>query len=433
MKKNIILFLLIFGFSLIAGYIPVHAEQTSTEANKEWTMQASLPQDRTSAATAVVDGKIYVLGGTYKGKTTDTNYMYDPNNNTWIQKKSMPIAVSSTSVAVVGKKIYVIGGVSWDPAFSYRKTVLIYDTQSDSWDKGSEIPVEKKIVFSTASVVDKKIYVMGGSYESLSTNYCYDTETDTWIKKKNIPVPSAGATSQTIDGKIYLIGGGDTSIVSNPKINNTIYEYDPNEDTWLKKQELITGAQYQTSTVLNGKIFIMGGQTADDRPSSKVQVYNPKDNSISDFKAFKYARLAAGAATVGNNLYIIGGQSNTGTISDQQYGLYHFVEMYSVEQDSEDSSGGGETPTTPEEPTEEQDGNRAILVVTMSTGLEKEFDLSMEEVNDFINWYDQKAAGTGPDRYEIDKHDNNIGPFKNRKDHVIFKNILTFEVNEYTK
>ncbi|PJH94332.1 hypothetical protein C7H81_04955 [Bacillus subtilis] len=88
-----ILFLFIFGFSLIAGYIPAHAEQTSTEANQEWTLQASLPQDRTSAATAVVGGKIYVLGGPYKGKTTDTNYMYDPNNNTWIQKKSMPIAV----------------------------------------------------------------------------------------------------------------------------------------------------------------------------------------------------------------------------------------------------------------------------------------------------------------------------------------------------
>ncbi|MCY7768246.1 Kelch repeat-containing protein, partial [Bacillus inaquosorum] len=186
MKKNIILFLFILGFSLIAGYIPVHAEQTSTEANQEWTLQASLPQDRTSAATAVVDGKIYVLGGTYKGKTTDTNYMYDPINNTWIQKKSMPIAVSSTSVAVVGKKIYIIGGVSWDPAFSYRKTVLIYDTQNDSWNKGSEIPAEK-LAFSTASVVDKKIYVMGGSYESLSTNYCYDTEADTWTKKNDIP------------------------------------------------------------------------------------------------------------------------------------------------------------------------------------------------------------------------------------------------------
>lgn len=56
----------------------------------------------------------------------------------------------------------------------------------------------------------------------------------------------------------------------------------------------------------------------------------------------------------------------------------------------------------------------------------------MKEVNDFINWYDQKDSGTGPSRYEIDKHGNNIESFESRKDHVIFKNILTFEINEYS-
>ncbi|WP_233475976.1 procyclic acidic repetitive family protein [Paenibacillus sonchi] len=83
---------------------------------------------------------------------------------------------------------------------------------------------------------------------------------------------------------------------------------------------------------------------------------------------------------------------------------------------------------TPEHPT----GNRAILVVTMNTGLEKEFDLSMDEVNSFITWYENKQAGTGKASYAIDKHDNNKGPFTNRKDYVIFDKILTFSVDEYS-
>ncbi len=87
------------------------------------------------------------------------------------------------------------------------------------------------------------------------------------------------------------------------------------------------------------------------------------------------------------------------------------------------------TPTpTPEQPT----GDRAILVVTMNTGLEKEFDLSMEEVNSFITWYENKQAGTGKASYAIDKHDNNKGPFTSRKDYVIFDKILTFSVDEYS-
>ncbi|MDP9675439.1 hypothetical protein J2W97_001422 [Paenibacillus jamilae] len=77
-------------------------------------------------------------------------------------------------------------------------------------------------------------------------------------------------------------------------------------------------------------------------------------------------------------------------------------------------------------------GNRAILIVTMITGLEKEFDLSMDEVYSFIEWYEGKQAGTGTASYAIDKHNNNKGPFSNRNDYVIFNKILTFEVSEYS-
>lgn len=76
-------------------------------------------------------------------------------------------------------------------------------------------------------------------------------------------------------------------------------------------------------------------------------------------------------------------------------------------------------------------GNRAIMVVTMNTGLEKEFDLSMIEVEEFISWYESKQAGSGKASYAINRHDNNKGPFNNRKDYVLFDKILTFEVSEY--
>lgn len=87
--------------------------------------------------------------------------------------------------------------------------------------------------------------------------------------------------------------------------------------------------------------------------------------------------------------------------------------------------------TDNENPIPEPIGDRAILVIMMTTGLEKEYDLSMDEVNAFINWYDAKDAGSGPSKYAIDKHGNNKGPFIKRTDYVIFNNILTFEINEY--
>ncbi|WP_342426347.1 fibronectin type III domain-containing protein [Paenibacillus sp. FSL L8-0158] len=115
---------------------------------------------------------------------------------------------------------------------------------------------------------------------------------------------------------------------------------------------------------------------------------------------------------------------------------YYFVVNAKV--NGVDSEYSNEASATPQgeggqpapEPT---NGDRAILVVTMTTGVEKEFDLSMKEVNDFIAWYEDKQAGSGSASYAINKHDNNKGPFSSRKDYMLYDRILTFEVSEYTK
>lgn len=87
---------------------------------------------------------------------------------------------------------------------------------------------------------------------------------------------------------------------------------------------------------------------------------------------------------------------------------------------SGESVNSNEASATPQAPVVQPDKGRAILTITLDTGLEKEYDLSMAEVNSFISWYEGKAAGSGAASYAIDKHDNNKGPFKSRKDYVIF-------------
>lgn len=92
------------------------------------------------------------------------------------------------------------------------------------------------------------------------------------------------------------------------------------------------------------------------------------------------------------------------------------------------------TPTATPEPSpsatpEIPSGHCAILIVTLTTGAEKEFDVSMSEVNAFLNWYDNASGST---KYGIDKHENNKGPFSKRTEYVVHDKILTFEVSEYT-
>lgn len=90
-------------------------------------------------------------------------------------------------------------------------------------------------------------------------------------------------------------------------------------------------------------------------------------------------------------------------------------------------AAGGEDPGDPGDP-----GDRALLNIMLNTGEVKEYDLSMTEVNAFINWYNSYVPGQGPVTFAINKHNNNKGPFKERKDYIIFDKIITFEVNQYS-
>jgi hypothetical protein len=79
---------------------------------------------------------------------------------------------------------------------------------------------------------------------------------------------------------------------------------------------------------------------------------------------------------------------------------------------------------------ETPNSDRALLVITMINGLEREYDLSIDEVNKFISWYDDRTNSLG-NTYYIFNNDR-LGPFTSRKDYLVFDKIMCFEVMEYT-
>ncbi|WP_240415045.1 fibronectin type III domain-containing protein [Paenibacillus periandrae] len=104
---------------------------------------------------------------------------------------------------------------------------------------------------------------------------------------------------------------------------------------------------------------------------------------------------------------------------------YYVVTAVNAGGESGNSNEASATPTAPAAT------NRALLVITLVSGLEKEYDLSMTEVNSFTTWYAARAAGTGPEVYTINKSFNKAS-FLTRKDNIAFNKIELYEVNEYT-
>src|SRR5690349_293783 len=92
----------IFAILLVAG----HALSASLPG--VWQKRAPMPTARTEVAAAVLDGKIYVIGGYQKGAGLVEEY--DPEKNVWRRRAALPKPLHHVGAAAVNGKIYVIGG-----------------------------------------------------------------------------------------------------------------------------------------------------------------------------------------------------------------------------------------------------------------------------------------------------------------------------------
>jgi N-acetylneuraminic acid mutarotase len=188
-----------------------------------------MPTKRGSPTAAVVDGKIYVIGGatTSEGskdpgihparphQVVGTNEVYDPATNTWATRSPMPTPRNHVANGVVNGKIYVIGGRLGN-AFIGRAantdTVEGYDPATDKWSATlSRMPTPRSAL--TYGTYKGKIYVAGGE---LQTAYmaaafraveAYDPATNSWSTLPALEFPRHGAGGDVIGNRFHVVTG----------------------------------------------------------------------------------------------------------------------------------------------------------------------------------------------------------------------------------
>lgn len=77
--------------------------------------------------------------------------------------------------------------------------------------------------------------------------------------------------------------------------------------------------------------------------------------------------------------------------------------------------------------------NTAVLQFKLSTTDIYEYRVTMNEVNNFIDWYTDRSNGTGLPFYKFKTVDSNIDPYTDSNEYLIFDKIVWFKVKEYLK
>jgi N-acetylneuraminic acid mutarotase len=304
-------------FIFLTALLAIQVTPVSAASPDSWTMKTPIPTQRYGLGAAVINGKIYAVGGILLhgpiNTRTGVNEEYNPRTDTWTNQTPMPTPRVGFGIVVYQNKIYCIGGSTSNIAVTGINEV--YDPTTDTWETKSPMPTPRGQM--TASIVDDKIYVIGGTVDLLNgrisdLNEVYDPATDTWTTKSSLPHAVSEYASAVVNDKIYVIGGytGNGS-------SYLTQIYSPAADTWSNGSTVPSnpkgyypgGAGATTGVYAPKRIYVFGGSEAGlfGMSLNTTLVYDPEKDAWSYGARMITGRSSMGVAVVDDVLYTIGG------------------------------------------------------------------------------------------------------------------------------
>lgn len=245
---------------------PVTGEQASTALERynvctfRWEPLAPLPAPRANAGVALVDGKLYVVGGssaTRMGALDDYRqyasvFAYDLATNRWSEVAPLPRPYAVMAVAAAQGKLYAFGGLDENSNASAQS--YEYDPARNLWSVKAPMPGGPRHL-AAAAPLNGEIYVVGGWDERTDVEI-YDPVTDRW--RDGPPLQqgrhSLGLTAGP-DGSLYAVGGAISA-----SGEGSVERYRPTTGAWETLNQLNDQARLGTAAAYAaGQLFAVGG------------------------------------------------------------------------------------------------------------------------------------------------------------------------------
>lgn len=233
-----------------------------------WTDLPRLPQSRRGAAGALLPGgRLLVAGGTNDRQPLASTLVLEPDADAWTDGPPMPHAQVYMGSAVIDGRLYLFGGSVAERA----RDVLILDPDTGTWMIGAPMPIAVSRV--AVAVADGAAYLFGGRSEpdgtDLATTFRYDPVTDGWEELADMP-GTGSATSATVSGRrVWILGelrptepeAVPAEGVTRNGQPSRAWVYELESNTWTVRNDTNFWSNTWHAALLqaDGRILIVGG------------------------------------------------------------------------------------------------------------------------------------------------------------------------------
>ena len=290
--------------------------------NNWWTTAPSLSIARRLLSLVAVDGTLYAMGGMLthylsNGVPVQTAYStvenYTVGAVAWTQSAPLSAARYWMACASVNNSIYAFGG--YGNQGDAVTSVDSLGTIAGVWGVAGQLSAPR--FDASACDVGGAVYVVGGQTSS-GGQIVATSEIDIWDPVNGVLTPKQSAKMPRFDhqtvvlnGKIYIIGGnGGSSILNDCKVLKSVEVYDPQSNTVDTVAPLTMARNALAAVAVNGRIYAIGGQgpTIDiDTALASVEIYDPVANIWSAGQPMPNGRYGCAAASLNGNIYVAGG------------------------------------------------------------------------------------------------------------------------------
>jgi N-acetylneuraminic acid mutarotase len=210
------------------GYGPGRSRLTTLFAfiGDGWTRLASMPEQRAAGGAAIVNGKLYVVGGTTSSTIgapstlARTMLVYDIARNRWATRRG-PTPREHLGVAALGGKIYAVAGRT--AGFDTNMAIVeVFNPRTGRWSRLRSVPSRRG--GTGAAGIGRWIVSVGGEATSgtIRTVYRFDVKRRRWSRLPNLPTARHGLGVAAVGGKVYVIGGGTSPGLSVSQANESL-------------------------------------------------------------------------------------------------------------------------------------------------------------------------------------------------------------------
>jgi hypothetical protein len=254
-----LILIIIVVTSLILENSNIGTANNNSYVENTWTkIEPFSPSSNGIREAVAFDENIYALSRVDTGQNLFKKY--DPQKDNWTPLTPPPITNSWGSLVACQSKLYLIGG---------GQRTQVYNPTIDQWENKSTSP--KALITQIANVVDDKIYLMSGLtpaaygvWSPSEETFEYDPVNDSWSTMAPIPTPVGAYASTVLDGKIYIIGGGPATDYHNLNATTLMQIFDPKLNEWTLGQPIPTGVAGAGACSTQGyyvpkRIYVVGG------------------------------------------------------------------------------------------------------------------------------------------------------------------------------